>query len=172
MHTSSHWIYIQNVSLCIIKHDCSYLCIWFALLCCTYYTSGSMPLTRLIDIACFSTYTHCYALRDQTFTHAEDKHIHKRCVCHEPLVICPDGLSLSCQDKACCPLMVMPSARWRIVFLFKQTRGSVIHFLHRSWHEHAEVYSHDPPRSSSSVQVSHSGHRRNISLSLSLSCSV
>lgn len=104
-----------------------------------------MPLTQLIDIPCFSTHKHCHALRDQTFTHAADKHIHKRCACHEPLVICPDGPSLLCQDKAHCPLMVMPSARWRIVFLFKQTRGSIIHFLHRSWHEHTEVYSHDPP---------------------------
>lgn len=59
-------------------------------------------------------------------------------------MICPVGLSLSCQDKARCPLTVMPSAHWCSVFLFKQTRGGVIHFLHRSRHEHTEVYSHDP----------------------------
>lgn len=110
-----------------------------------------------------------------TVTPSEAKHlhtqkrIHKRCVCREPLVICPVGLSLSCQDKACSLLAAMPSAHWRSAFLFKQTRGSVIYFLHRSWHEHTEVYSHDP---SKCAGITHTGHRRNISLSLSRSLSL
>lgn len=63
---------------------------------------------------------------------SETKHLHmqktstsiKRCVCREALVQCPVGLSLSCQDKARCPLTVKPSAHWCSVFLFKQRKSN------------------------------------------------
>lgn len=47
----------------------------------------------------------------------------------------------------CCVRMkfALLSQLWHVhtgaVFRFKQTIGSVIYFLHRSWHEHTEVYS-------------------------------
>lgn len=107
-------------------------------------------LTQLIDVACF------LPLND-TVVPSETKHLHTQktslsikdvfamnrwwyghsaSACHVCMKLAV--LSRSCQDTHLCP-----------EFLLKQTRGSVIHFLHRSWHEHTEVYSHDPSKPSS-----------------------